>query len=196
MAAAYVNVDLMNPNKCWFMFNMTKLTVVMIVNTVFGVFNQDANDYLPKAVLNTGFPKGLFISWSLAETVLPNGVIIKSGFNLNGTLNLFGYEMSAYIAFDPTKQIAFDIRADPIYLLGGVFQISRSLDNWREGTLYPLFICARISCPPAALSCQTVAYVVLRFPRPDLQDERRLRPTALVQQPVFGGASRRGAARL
>jgi hypothetical protein len=97
--AAYVGVDLEDPSGNYLSLTTSELSLGQIVSALAPPEWADLLDYMPDCIKETGFPKGLNISFASKQIVLNNGITIKSGFNFQGIFRFLGYNVDAQIAW-------------------------------------------------------------------------------------------------
>ena len=98
----------------------------------------DAFDWsvdLPRVLSESGFPKGLMVSFAFDHIEVP-GRVIPAGFRLNGTLNILGFTLSCDIIIDVPRKIKIDIHASPLNLAGGLLKLYKSRDEPSKGPMF------------------------------------------------------------
>eukprot|EP00118_Oscarella_pearsei_P020103 m.216544 g.216544 ORF g.216544 m.216544 type:complete len:365 (+) comp39871_c0_seq3:96-1190(+) len=93
-ATVAVGFDPEDPQNDYFYGHVNDLTVGSILDA----FQISAS--LPKCLKETGFPKGLTISFSELGKTTHTGVVIPQGFTFNGTVDILGYHVVASIAIN------------------------------------------------------------------------------------------------
>jgi hypothetical protein len=86
---------------------------------------------LPSFLANSGFPQGLTMSYSLADTVVPVANIpIPMGFRLAGGINFMGFGGFGDILVSP-KLVRFNVTMNPLKM--GTLQLSLRKDAPTQG---------------------------------------------------------------
>ena len=134
----YVGIDIRDPNKNWFYFHINKLTMNALLRA-FGI-----NVTLPRVLGDSGFPYGATVSYAASAHVLPQ-LMIPEGFRLNGTLDIFGYQIAVDVAVSTTN-IHIDIVLDPLNLAGGLIVIYRTSSDTHHGPKF--YVDAKLGLPP------------------------------------------------
>ena len=135
----YVGIDTRDPSKNFFYFHINKLTM----NALLRAFGINVN--LPRVLGDSGFPHGATVSYAVSAHTLPQ-LMIPEGFRMNGTLDIFGYQIAVDIAISTTN-IHIDIVLDPLNLAGGLIVISRTSSDRQHGPKF--YIDAKLGLPPA-----------------------------------------------
>ena len=137
---AYVGFDPVLPDNNYYYASINKASIQAILDA----FGMSAS--LPRPLSESGFPKGLSSSFSLAEQEPVPGVIVPAGYRLNGTINIIGFELSADISLNPPTEFTIDMSMDPINLAKGLFKLYRSKKQPKEG---PRFYASIKTSPPS-----------------------------------------------
>ena len=125
-AEAYVGINSLDPQQNYFYADIGVLTF----QRFFDAFCLDVS--LPKALGDSGFPKGLKTSFSLLGKQLPHaGITIPIGFRFKGTLNILGLSAMADINIQPNR---FKVYAEvsPVNILG-ILKMYRSRNEKKKG---------------------------------------------------------------
>ncbi|XP_065839900.1 uncharacterized protein [Oscarella lobularis] len=149
-AKAYVGVDMTNPQNNYFYASINGVTLEKVLHA----FGIDVNLISP--LRNTGFPKGLEVSYSaIGRTVA--GINIPMGFKLKGTLNILGLEVNADILVDPSRGIDVQMAMSPIVLANGAFKMLASESERDRGPS----LRAKIQVQPLLIDLRATGYVEL-----------------------------------
>ena len=125
-AEAYVGINSLDPQQNYFYADIGVLTF----QRFFDAFCLDVS--LPKALGDSGFPKGLKTSFSLLGKQLPHaGITIPIGFRFKGTLNILGLSAMADINIQLSR---FKVYAEvsPVNILG-ILKMYRSSNERSKG---------------------------------------------------------------
>uniref|UniRef100_A0A7M5WWB1 Hemicentin-1 n=2 Tax=Clytia hemisphaerica TaxID=252671 RepID=A0A7M5WWB1_9CNID len=104
---------------------------------------------LPGPVASSGFPEGLMVSFNSGDPVdlrYAGGPVVPEGFVLRGTLDLFGYQIKAWIALSKTS-ILIDGELDPINLGGHVIMARNATHKHVGPKLYFNYKQASLALP-------------------------------------------------
>jgi hypothetical protein len=137
---AYIGIDLLNPVMSYFMLDTLPLNLDQIVAALAPPEFSDVFKYFPECIKQTGFPKGLFISYASKGVTLDNGVQIKSGFNFKGVFNFLGYEINAEIGWVFKKSLKMNFKFAPLILCGGALKVTDRLGSTSVGPIFLLEI--------------------------------------------------------
>ena len=128
-AEAYVGINSLDNNQNYFYADRGKLTF----QRFFDAFCISVT--LPKPLGESGFPKGVKISFSLLGKQLPHaGITIPVGFRFKGTLNILGVSASADINIQPTR-LRVTVQLPRLNLLG-VLKMYKSSKEKSRGPLF------------------------------------------------------------
>ena len=128
-AEAYVGINSLDPNQNYFYADIGKLTF----QRFFDAFCISVT--LPKPLGESGFPKGVKISFSLLGKQLPHaGITIPVGFRFKGTLNILGVSASADINIQPTR-LKVTVQLPRLNLLG-VLKMYKSRKEKSRGPFF------------------------------------------------------------
>ena len=116
-AAMYLGVDTTSPMQNYFFGNVSKLTIPSIC-AAFGY-----RPSLPKVFKESGFPKGVYISFAFQTKSLPNDVTIERGFYFKGLLNIMGFELQSRMSVD-LNGIYVRVTATPFDIGNGLISIT------------------------------------------------------------------------
>ena len=149
-AKAYVGVDSTNPQNNYFYASINGVTLEKVLYA----FGIDVNLIAP--LKNTGFPKGLEVSYSaIGKTIA--GIVIPMGYKLKGTLNILGLEVNADILVDPSRMIDVQMAMSPIVLANGAFKMYASGSDRNRGPS----LRAKIQRLPLLIDVRATGYVEL-----------------------------------
>ena len=130
IAKVYLGIDPLMPRRNYFYGSINKLTL----GAVLEAFEIDLT--LPTCLRDSGLPKGLEVSFSLdARELVPSGIVIPQGFVLNGTIDILGFQLSAYIDIGLPRGIKIDIRMTPLNLAGGLLKLYKSRSDKSSGPI-------------------------------------------------------------
>ena len=128
-AEAYVGINSLDNNQNYFYADRGKLTF----QRFFDAFCISVT--LPKPLGESGFPKGVKISFSLLGKQLPHaGITIPVGFRFKGTLNILGVSASADINIQPTR-LKVTVQLPRLNLLG-VLKMYKSRKEKSRGPFF------------------------------------------------------------
>ena len=131
----YLGIDPTMPRNNYFYGSVNKATIGSLLDAF------DIPVSLPQCVAESGFPNGLLLSYSLdARELSPSGIVIPQGIVFNGTMNILGFRLSAYIRIGLPDGIEIDMRMSPLNLAGGLLRLSRSSSDSSSGPLLYLKI--------------------------------------------------------
>ena len=154
IAKVYLGIDPTMPRRNYFYGSITKLTIASVLEA----FDIDLT--LPQCLANSGLPNGLEVSFALeARELVPSGIVIPQGFVLNGTIDILGWRLKAYINIGLPRGIKVDIRMDPLNIGGGVLKMYKSRT---ETTVGPLLV-ADVTASPPKVNVTAAGYVSLFF---------------------------------
>ena len=154
IAKVYLGIDPTMPRRNYFYGSVNKLTI----GSVLEAFNIDLT--LPQCLANSGLPNGLEVSFALeARELIPSGIVIPQGFVLNGTIDILGWRLKAYINIGLPRGIKVDIRMDPLTIGGGVLKLYKSK---AESSVGPLLV-ADVTASPPKVNVTAAGYVSLFF---------------------------------
>jgi hypothetical protein len=129
IAKVYVGIDPTFPRRNYFYGSINQASVGKILDA-FGISVS-----LPKVLSQSGFPDGLETSFALDPIILPGGLVLPHGFTLNGTVNILGFKLIAYIKISIPRAIKIDIRMTPLNLAGGLLKMYASKKDSSTGPL-------------------------------------------------------------
>ena len=125
-AEAYIGLNSIDPTQNYFYAHIGKLTF----QSFFNVFCMKVP--LPKPLGDSGFPKGLKVSFSPLGKQLPHaGITIPIGLRFKGTLNILGVSASADINIQPGR-IKLVVELPKLNILG-VLKMYRSSNEKSKG---------------------------------------------------------------
>ena len=154
IAAVYLGIDPTMPRRNYFYGSINKLTIGSVLQAF------DIQLSLPKCLADSGLPYGLKVSFSLdSRELVPSGIVIPQGFVLNGTIDILGWRLKAYINIGLPRGIKIDIRMDPLTIGGGVLKLYKSST---ETTVGPLLV-ADVTASPPNVNVTAAGYVSLFF---------------------------------
>ena len=116
-AAMYLGVDTTSPMQNYFFGNVSKLTIPSIC-AAFGYRSS-----LPKVFRESGFHKGVYISFAFQTKSLPNDITIEQGFYFKGLLNIMGLELQSDMSVD-LNGIYVTVTAKPFDIGNGLISIT------------------------------------------------------------------------
>ena len=152
-AAMYIGLDTTSPMQNYFFGNVSKLTIPSIC----AAFGYRPN--LPKVFRESGFPKGVYISFAFQTKSLPNDVTIERGFYFKGLLNIMGFKLQSDMSVD-LNGIFVRVTATPLDIGNGLISITDA--SGRGGPLLNLAIGWN---PPKALLNISGSVSLLRIRR-------------------------------
>ena len=128
--AVYVGIDVVTVNDCYFYGSANRLTM----NTLLRAFDFDIA--LPPVLGDSGFPEGISVSFSsIPRTLRPSGRSLPQGIFINGTINILGFRLKAYVNVGLPQGIKIDISMTPLNLAGGLIRLRRSRDDSSNGPM-------------------------------------------------------------
>ena len=132
-AEAYVGINSLDVKENYFYADIGVLTF----QRFFDAFCLDVS--LPKALGDSGFPKGLKTSFSLLGKELPHaGIKIPIGFRFKGTLNILGLSAMADINIQPSRLKVY-AEVSPVNIFG-IFKMYRSRNEKKKGPFFHIDI--------------------------------------------------------
>ena len=154
IAAVYLGINPTLPSKNYFYGSINKLTIGSVLDAF------DIHLTLPKCLADSGLPYGLKVSFAFqSRELFPSGIVIPQGFVLNGTIDILGWQLKAYINIGLPRGIDIDIRMDPLTLAGGALKMYKSkAESW----VGPLFV-AEVTASPPKVNVTIAGYVSLFF---------------------------------
>ncbi|XP_065839709.1 uncharacterized protein [Oscarella lobularis] len=154
IAKVYLGIDPTMPRRNYFYGSINRLTIGSVLEAF------DIQLSLPKCLADSGLPYGLKVSFSLdSRELVPSGIVIPQGFILNGTIDILGWRLKAYINIGLPRGIKIDIRMDPLTIGGGILKLYKSTT---ETTVGPLLV-ADVTASPPNVNVTAAGYVSLFF---------------------------------
>lgn len=127
--AVYLGIDPILPRRNYFYGSVNRASIGALLEAF------DWSLELPKVLKESGFPKGLFVSFAFDHIEVP-GHVIPAGFRLNGTLNILGFTVSCDIVIDIPRRIKIDIHMSPLNLAGGLLKLYKSRSDSSSGPMF------------------------------------------------------------
>ena len=118
----YIGIDLVSPSESYFYGSVSALTLPSIVKA----FGHSLN--LPKPLADTGFPKGLNLSYSLKTKVLPNGVTIVGGYFFQGIIKVLFLEVHSDVKLN-LNGIWINVSVSPFSIANDLIAIKGRSDT-------------------------------------------------------------------
>ena len=137
-AEGEMGYDVTDPSNIYFYGKVNKLTIGSLLKA----FEYDAS--VPRLLEDSGFPKGLEVSYSLQERSSKHGKI-PQGLVLKGVIDLLGFEVSLDIDIGWPRGVKLNIRMTPLSLAGGLIKLYESEDNVKNGPFFLADVCLESS---------------------------------------------------
>jgi len=149
----YFRFDLFDPMNNYFYGSVNRLVIGQFACIVFGACK------FPKLIYESGFPKGLTLSFATADTTTPSGDFVPGGFYFKGSLNILGVGGEAEVIMGATR-FKFAISLIPFKL--GSLQLSKSQSNTAEGPFFNVDL--KFNPPSFLLELEAyVKFVIFEF---------------------------------
>ena len=125
-AKGYVGVNTINPSENYYYVKFNKITMGSLLKAFKLTFT------IPRALSESGFPKGFLSSFSLSGKELPEfHLSIPSGYRIKGTLNILGLQGMADITMSLPKGIYIQVALPPIKIGSLLRMYASSTDTSR-----------------------------------------------------------------
>ena len=113
----YFGIDQVSPLENFFYGSATPFTIKSILEA----FGKSVS--LPRALSNSGFPKGVNVSFAMKTKVLPNGVTVVRGFFMQGMIKILSFEASADLKIN-LNGFWINLTVKPFNIANGLIAIS------------------------------------------------------------------------
>ena len=113
----YFGIDRVSPLENFFYGSSTALTIRSILEA----FGKSVS--LPRVLADSGFPKGVNVSFALKTKVLPNGVTVVRGFFIQGMIKILSFEASADLKIN-LNGFWINLTVKPFNIANGLIAIS------------------------------------------------------------------------
>ncbi len=128
VAIGHVGLNTMNPRKNFYYASFPEGLTIADLLQIFCISSSS----LPSPIADTGLQPGFQSSFSPVEKVIPEiDVYIPRGFNVNGAVNIFGFQVKGNISILP-EQMNLAVQLDPIEI-GSIFYMYASSNDRTKG---------------------------------------------------------------
>jgi len=131
----YFSIDLADPTNNYFYGSVNRLVIGQFLKIVFGV------NGIPPLIAESGFPRGLMMSFGFKETRTPAGDMVYPGFYMKGSLQILGFGGDAEVQLSPERN-KISVALTPFKV--GCIQFSRNKGDTANG---PYFLVDMVTAP-------------------------------------------------
>jgi len=145
----YFRIDVVDVGGCYFYGSVNRLVVGQFMSIIFGVNN------LPKLIAESGFPRGLLLSYAMQDGHTAAGDFIPMGYHFKGGANFMGIGVDVMEVIVSPIRMLYHIEFLPFTV--GPIKFCRSKTDCRKGPIGHL----EAKMKPFGFNCKIAAYIDL-----------------------------------